>query len=644
MGAATEIAGTVWHNIVKIEMMPATDDFNLPNFRVIRDAVMMAPPCPAGFPLEALRDPEQLQTIRSAPHLEQYLSELRSDAEQARSTPLKPLSFSLFQLFETSGDRAEYEHAYFDRRRRLAALALTIAIDDADDSLPALCDLIWELCNEYTWSLPAHLPVGIESVQGYRLPPEQIIDLFAAHTAHALAEIVALLGERLDSWLHYRVRTEIERRIFQPLFNTPHHFKWEYEPINWAAVCAGCVGMTALILEDERERLAGMIDRVIRTLACFLEGFGADGGCPEGIGYWEYGFGFYTYFADMLCRFTEGRLDLLSGERSARIVAFPQAVALGNGRFMNYSDAMETVLIHPGLGSYLSTHCQQPIPGLRVPSFHTDHIYRWGHVVRDLLWTDAPLLDAPVSDGSFYLPDIAWVMERFVIEGETVAFSAKGGHNDEPHNHNDLGHFILHLGGEAFLADLGPGVYTRQYFGAERYEALHTGSQGHSVPLVNGYRQGNGRFYTATVLNYTSCPHGVEFTLDLTDAYPKLAGLDSFVRSFVWSVDLASRSASLHITDSFGFAESLAEVEECFISLNLPTLGAKTAVWHGRQGTLILHFDGNHAAPIIDTIETQNHLGKPVSVYRLRFKQAIITQVAALEYVFEWKPQKGEGV
>ena len=635
MGAATEIASMVWHTVVKIKMMPATDDFNLPNFLVIRDAVMMAPPCPSGFPLDALRDAEQLQAIRSAPHLEQYLSELRSDAEQARFTPLKPLSFSLFHLFETSGDRAEYERAYFDRRRRLAALALMIAIDDADDNLPALCDLIWELCNEYTWSLPAHLPVGIEAVQKYRLPPEQIIDLFAAHTAHALAEVVALLGDRLDAWLHYRVRTEIERRIFGPLFNTPHHFKWEYEPINWAAVCAGCIGMAALILEEDRERLAGMIDRVMRTMACFLEGFGADGGCPEGIGYWEYGFGFYTYFADMLSRFTEGGLDLLQGEQIRRIVAFPQVVALGNGRFMNYSDAMENVVIHPGLGSYLSAHCQQPLPGLKVPSFHTHHIYRWGHVVRDFLWTDALLLGAPVSDGSFYLPDIAWVVARSTFDDETVAFSAKGGHNDEPHNHNDLGHFILHLGGESLLADLGPGVYTRQYFGPERYEALHAGSQGHSVPLVNGYRQENGRFHIATVLNYMSHPHGVEFTLDLTNAYPEMAGLDTFVRSFVWSVDSAARSASLRLTDSFRFIEASAEVEECFISLNLPTLGGETAVWRGQQGTLTMHFDGEQFSPTVDIIETQTHLGESVTAYRLRLKQCAFIQEATFEFTIK---------
>jgi hypothetical protein len=392
--------------------------------------------------------------------------------------------------------------------------------------------------------------------------------------------------------------------------------------------------MAALILEDDRERLAGMLDRVMRALECFLEGFGADGGCPEGIDYWEYGFGFYTYFANMLYRFTNGRLDLLQGERIERIAAFPQAVNLGSDAFVNYSDAAERVTIHAGLGSYLSARFQQPVPALSRPSFHTDTIYRWGNVTRDLLWTDGALLQASVADGTFYLPDIAWVVDRRSIAGETIAFSAKGGHNDEPHNHNDLGHFILHLGGESLLADLGAGVYTRQYFGAERYEALHTGSQGHSVPVINGMEQGNGRSHTATVLNYESQPDGVIFTLDLTCAYPETAALDSFIRSFTWSVDAAARFAVLELVDVLQFQKETAVFEECFISLKPPTLAEGIATWRGKRGTITLHFADDQLEPTVDTITTQTHVEKPITVYRLRLRarQTAVNQEAVFVF------------
>src|SRR5699024_6445328 len=138
---------------------------------------------------------------------------------------------------------------YFDRRRRLLGLALTSVIDETNEYIGTLNDLIWEICNEYTWALPAHLPVGVKAVQQSTWQPEEQVDLFAAETAHALAETLTMLGDRLSPWMEYRIRTEIERRIFGPMFNSSIHFKWESKPSNWSAVCAGAVGMVALMLE-----------------------------------------------------------------------------------------------------------------------------------------------------------------------------------------------------------------------------------------------------------------------------------------------------------------------------------------------------------------------------------------------------------
>ncbi len=613
--------------------MSLTDNHSLPGFRAIHDALMAAPPRPIGFPFPALRDPAELQALRTAPHLQQFLNEMRAEAERARTTPVPSLSFSLFQLFETSGDRAAYELPYFDRRRRLAALTLATAIDTTEQNLPALADLIWEICNEYTWALPAHLPVGVAAIQAYRLPPEQVVDLFAAHTAHVLAEVLALLGDQLAPWLHYRIRTEIERRIFQPLFHDPQHFKWESEPMNWAAVCGGCAGMAAMILEDNRERLAGMLDRIVRALEVFLESFGNDGGCPEGLGYWVYGFGYYTYFAEMLREFTNGQLDLLTGEKIRRIAAFPAAVNLGGDACVNFSDADEHVTIQPGFASRLIVRFQQPIPGLKLPNFHSDHIYRWGHITRDLLWTNATALHMTVTDGSFYLPDLAWVLDRHFVAGAMIAFSAKGGHNAEPHNHNDLGHFIIHLGGENLLADLGAGVYTRQYFSAERYEAWHTGSQGHSVPLINGQTQRASRECAASVLNYERQPNGVVFTLDLTRAYTA-ADLESFVRAFDWSVEAEARSATLRLTDTFRFYVPQAALEECFISLHQPILGVGTVTWNGEGGSITLHFDREQFEPDVESVATQTHRAEAITLYRLRLRALTVAQHRADHFVF----------
>lgn len=603
------------------------------SFRQIRNA-LLPPERPLAFPGDGGPTVERLRDLRDAPHLQPFLTEVRAEAQRARETPITVLPFSRFHLFDTVGTRREYERPYFERRGRLAALVLASLVDTTDDWLPALEDTIWAICDEYTWSVPAHLGRSAGPERSGRVRPEQTIDLFAAETAHALAETLTLLGDQLDPWITYRVRAEIEHRTFHPLFYEPAHFHWESVPMNWASVCAGAVGMAALLLEDDRERLAGMVDRVARTMECFLEGYGDDGGCPEGIGYWQYGFGYYVYFAEMLHDYTAGQLDLLQGDKIQRIASFPVAISLGGDAFVNYSDGQAHLALRSGLMSRLATRVGAPVPSLAgVPSFHDDHCYRWAHLTRDLLWTDPALLHHPTPDGTATFADLAWVVDRHTLDGAMVAFSAKGGHNDEPHNHNDLGHFILHVGGESLLTDLGAGLYTRDYFGPRRYEHLHTASAGHSVPIIDGQEQRAGQEHAARVVRNETGSEALVFELDLTNAY-RVSSLEQFVRTFTWSCDHDKACARLELTDSFAFRRVPDALEELFISFHQPRIAPGTVVWQGRAGSVSLTFDADRFDATIETIPTREHLEEPVMVYRLRLQATLLEVEAIYCFVF----------
>lgn len=388
--------------------------------------------------------------------------------------------------------------------------------------------------------------------------------------------------------------------------------------MNWASVCAGSAGIAALVLVEDRPRLARMIVRVLRALEAFLSGFASDGGTPEGIAYWEYGFGFYTYFAEALREYTGGAIDLLVGPQIQRIAVFPNAVALGEDHFVNFSDANPTARMHAGLCAHLAERTGVVMPPLPQPDFATDHIFRWAHISRDLLWSK-PSGTAPLADGSFFLRDLAWVIDRRTVDGKMLAFAAKGGHNDEPHNHNDLGHFILHVGGESLLADVGAGRYTRQYFGAERYESIHSGAQGHSVPGIGGMLQQAGREYEAHTLTYGTRSDGVDFALDLTDAYA-LPALRHFARHFDWRVDPQHHSATLTLTDVLEAVEPVT-LDERLVSFQAPVLctsGDEGAViWRGAQGEVTLHYDARQFSAEIAPATTSDHFGAPLAIYVL---------------------------
>jgi hypothetical protein len=71
------------------------------------------------------------------------------------------LPFSLYRVYDETGERASYEAAYFDHRRRLNTFALLAMLyPEREEYLTWLEDTIWAICDEYTWSVPAHLIGG----------------------------------------------------------------------------------------------------------------------------------------------------------------------------------------------------------------------------------------------------------------------------------------------------------------------------------------------------------------------------------------------------------------------------------------------------------------------------------------------------
>jgi hypothetical protein len=103
----------------------------------------------------------------------------------------------------------------------------------------------------------------------------------------------------------------------------------------------------------------------------------------------------------------------------------------------------------------------------------------------------------------------------------SFAVAVKAGHNDEHHNHNDLGSFVVAAGGVPILCDPGKEEYTRFTFSKEhRYKSPVHNSYGHPVPVVAGQLQGTGRHCRAEVLEHKTSADRDEVLMDLARAYP----------------------------------------------------------------------------------------------------------------------------
>lgn len=509
---------------------------------------------------------------------------LVQSGEELLEQPIAPLKFADFIRFGGDGDRQAYETSYFERRRRLAVYALLYTTSGEERWLRVLEEIIWLICDEYTWVIPAHVGLYVrtypEHIWDQPQPPRETVDLFAGETAFALAEIVHLCKDALHPWIVHRVYSEVERRIFQVYYGDAYPQNWKQKTNNWPAVCASSIGAAALYLEQDPERLAGMLWRVIGVLRQFLSGFDAQGATPEGISYWQYGFGMYVSFAELLQQRTGGAIDLLQGEHIAAIAAFPHACLLSAHRTVNFSDAAECPDLIRGLFYRLNQRFPKQAYRLEELSFgKTRRAWIWS--IRELIWADCSKQTLPSEQEEtpgtntekvrhFYFPGHQWAISQTTNRDGLLAWAAKGGNNAEPHNHNDIGHFILHVRGCNVLLDLGVGIYSRQYFQPHyRYAQLQAGSYGHSVPIVDGVCQGWGEAHRAEVLTYSQHEEQITFALDLTQAYP-CAHLQRLTRTFIWDRTTEQSHHVLLLKDEAQFTQKPGRFEEVFMCAEEP--------------------------------------------------------------------------
>lgn len=413
-----------------------------------------------------------------------------------RRESLPPLAEELFALFETTGNRLKYEEVYFVRRKFLAVFGITAYLFKQQEDIKKLEEVLLEICAEECWALPAH--VNRKDNPEWR----NTVDLFAAETAQALAEIVTLAGERLQLSDEVRraVYAETEQRVLIPFEQNRQGF--EGADHNWNAVCCGSIGSAAIYLlaGKEEERLNTILQRICNSLECYLDGFREDGACMEGIGYFTYGMTYFTGFAEQLLRYSNGEINLFAKDKVRKIAEFQQKMYFSCGQTVSFSDGDTKARFRMGLTSYLARQYDT----VRMPDvvyaadFETDSCYRFMGLLRDVLWTkERTEAKEPVA---LFRHDVFWEAQWSICESKTkTGFAIKGGNNAEPHNHNDVGSFLYVVSGEQLLCDLGAGEYTASYFGEGRYDILCNSSKGHSVPVLYGEFQQAGAGYAASL-------------------------------------------------------------------------------------------------------------------------------------------------
>ena len=532
-----------------------------------------------------------------------------------------------YTKFVTEGTREPYEMANYRYRRVALATLMDAEYAEAKGRfIPDIINGIWAIMDEATWVVPAH--------NDRRMLPdfdeEIIIDLFAAGTAGLLSNAYYLFKTQIDAvspLVLRRLELVMEERIFAPYMQ--NLYRWsglgDRKTNNWNPwILSNILTCFGLVCKDDRRR-AEAVARCLWMLDYFLGVYTIDGGCDEGPSYW--GAAGAALF-DCLCLvgdLTAGALDIFFDELLVKNIGrYIYRAHIAGPYFTNYADAPKNFRASCDLiYRYGKKIKDQHMMDLGIALYHlyeemdktekdpkgmhgnVHHHYR--HMVANLSLAElasAPNNGFPLLENVF-IDGIQLIAER-QTGGTTdgLYLSAKGGHNNESHNHNDVGSFILYSDGQPAIVDIGSGLYNAFTFSEKRYEIPQMQSSYHNLPEINGCMQqvsggryvkkrpeNNGRELAAENVSYKNENGITVFSEDISGLYPKAAGVNAWQRTFTFDraaaavtiLDEAVFTGEKNVTDTMFIVPVAPVIENNTVTVPVP--GARPVVIAGEGVT-----------------------------------------------------------
>ena len=477
-----------------------------------------------------------------------------TDAEKLLQQPIPDQPDDLYLDFSRTGNRTRWQRVSGIRRGRIRTFALAECLENKGRFIPAFEEIVRILCTERTWVMPAH---DRDLTNFNRTSTD--IDLGSSALAWSLATADYLLADKLSPKIRRIIHNNLDERIFEPyrgmVTGKRNKNWWMTGTNNWNAVCLAGVTGAALAVIDPPDQRAFFIAAAENYSKNFLAGFTDDGYCSEGLGYWNYGFGYYIMLSEMIYQATGGKVDLLQNSKAKQAATFGANIEIINDVYPAFADCSIRAQPSSKLMYFISRRL-----GLALRSWEQiDPVSPGGSLYQSMMYSFPNSASrAPLSQGSSDGPGIrSWFDKAGILisrpganSSTQLAVALKGGHNQEHHNHNDVGSFVVVLGDKPLLLDPGGEIYTARTFSSRRYESNVLNSFGHPVPVVAGKLQQTGRQARARVVSQNFTDSTDTLVLDISSAYsvPELRKLE---RKFVYS---RIGKGSLSVTDEVTFS------------------------------------------------------------------------------------------
>ncbi|MBI9061738.1 MAG: heparinase II/III family protein [Marinilabiliaceae bacterium] len=504
--------------------------------------------------------------------------------------------------FMQDGDRKSMENLHNERSKALRSLVLAELVEGEGRFMNPIIDGVFAICEQTSWCNSAHL-VSQKTKGSLPDVTEPIIDLGSVKMGVNLSMIHYFFKAAFDQvnpLISQRIEYEIQHRLLQPYYERDDFWWMGFRGSfvnNWNVWCNANVLKCMWLIEDDPEQRARGIEKIIRSADKFVNYYHEDGACEEGPEYWGHAGGKLYELIETLNAMSGGQFKPYANDKVKNIGRYIQLAHISGNYFVNFADASPKLKSYPGLIKRIGQMIEDD--GLESFAKELATINDWqenapqgnlGKVIPDLVlgnkWLDQE--DTAPMEQSFFFEQTGMCVARDKgTKSKGFFFAAKGGHNNESHNHNDVGTFILYYNGKPFLVDAGVGTYTAKTFSSRRYELWNMQSEQHNLPLINGFGQQNGKQYKAENLSFTDDCQQVSFSLNIESAYPEEAKIREWKRRFN-----LIRTEGLVITEDYDLKKCVQPTEYRFVTpYEVSESSAGKLLMDDGKDKLFLYFD-----------------------------------------------------
>jgi len=585
---------------------------------------------------------------------DKYLDPVYTD-EMLKYVPMIMEASRFMTLYRTGKSDQIYGQNFNKRRQTLLDCVLAECLEGKGRFIDKIIDLVWCICEESSWvgdthnnHMHNHMLSGVNKNALPDVLDYNFVDLRIAMTGGLLAIVYYFMKDRLDEespLICKRIELEITKRVFIPFMNhddmTWMGF-WGHKINNWNPwIVANIMIMDLICTKDPDFRLE-CLARCMEKLDIYINVCPSDGGCDEGPGYW-YGAGAALYDClAILYDASGGRLSFFEEKLIRNIGEYAVKSYMKNGSKANFGDNRWNTEDRPILLYRFGTHVKSDMMKVfAMNRFNAEHqMYPEAsmNIYRDLkdLFDYSAMCSrevpafAPVND---VLPQT----QHFYVHScdDAVQLAAKGGFNNESHNHNDLGHFILSRNGKPIIVDLGNLPYQDKTFSPQRYEIWILTAAWHNCAQINGFEQHDGDEYKAAILSSSVQENCAVFELDLTQAYEKEAGVESYIRKLTF----CRTCGELTVEDQVKLYAP-GKLTRHFISVEKPCIMTDAVEYDAEDAVLRLSYDAAAAMAevVVQDLEADSlkaSWGKEVC-YRTDITEKERDSQYSVKAVFSW--------